>query len=356
MRSRFTFGLSLGATLIGGCSAVVSPISSYNESPFACLIEPELRVLESRSLTLRLGGMEPHGSQMTAASVVNAAYQLQANVIVFPTGAGALGPRRLRLDPSRPDVTDGNLCALADATRLDLELRIENVLPPDPPDSTRPTFQLDFWSDLNRNGRRDPAPLDHVWGEPICDNGDVRFAHNIMFDAVIDPDGDCMTSAECAAPTPVCRFGRCAADAPDFRLRFRPTPILTSIALLSQDPAITAERLARLPFVVAVSRQGHTVGYFRTELECLQTDRVTGEAVIVIPDIVDGGAIHDVQMYLDTQRNGVFDAACDPECRDSVPARAADDLEFSPVVRPGAAGIGCMFPDEFSSARCRTPE
>jgi hypothetical protein len=335
----------------------VGDLGSYTESRFVCLPEPSLRSLPSRDVTLRLERMEPHGSQMTVASVVNGEYQLQARAIIFPTGAGVLGPRRLRLDPSRPDVTDGNYCAPVDSSRLDLELPIPDVLPPDAPSAT-PTYQLDFWSDLNRNGARDPAGTDHTWGERICDNGDVLFQHNIMFDSVVDPSGDCMTSADCMGMTgsPVCRFGRCAADAADFGFRFRPNDLAGVVAALARRPgeaAAIAQRLRQLPFVLTVSVQDRTVGYFRTELECLVDGPLSMEEVVLpITDIIDGGAVHDIQVYVDTQRNGTFDADCDPRCRNSVTAPPSGRLEYQPM----AAGMDCTFPEGFFQSECATPE
>ena len=342
----------LGLLFLGGCSAVVNDLNGIPGNPEGCLAQPELQAA-TRPLTLRFRDMQPHGSQKTVVSVArtNAPLGLQARVILMPTGAAALGPRRLELDPAGRDPEDGLRCRLATAAPLDFDLAIPSMIPPDAAGNGGP-FEIQFWSDLNRTGGTvEPFPADHSWIARVCDDGTATFRHNTGFESLTDvqPAGGPLT------------------------LLYRPD--MLNPALDSVRAALV--RAGTLPFVLTVMRQELMVGYLRTELECVTGD--DGGFALTIPGVVDGGAFHSIQFYLDTQRNGQYDEACDISCADTLESRAgetATDPQFilyEPFAGPGAGlydapgptpprrpqtggiaagGINCIVPPNWDGPQC----
>lgn len=342
MTRREHFGLrgaTLGAALLAlpACSAVVSDLGNITPDLEGCVQHPEYRD-RPRPLTLVLSEMEPHGSQKTVVSMVRRrSSMLQAKVVLMPTGAAALGPRRLVLDPRVDTNPDGMRCVLARGTRLDALVRVPNAVPPDA--SNEGPYAIEFWSDLNRNGTSmpDPFPADHSWAANVCDDGTFVFPHNTGFEALDPPP-----------------------QAGTFRLHTNPSEFTPLLALVSTriDDALplpssqqalfdqTVERLNQLPFVVSVVRQGTTVGALVTELECLVPEvggDNPGRVTLAIPGVVDGGNFHDVEVYFDTQRNGRLDPMCDPKCTFMLQQTAVDGslaLDLDAIT-------GCVFPDGF---------
>lgn len=314
-----------------GCSVAVNDLGGIPQDPEGCVQQPALRAA-TRDLTLVLASMEPHGSQKTVVSVIRRqSFMTQARVIFLPTGAGAIGPRRLELE-DRPDSSDGLQCRLAEGDPLNVMWRVPQAVPPD--NMNEGPYQIDFWSDLNRTGGTVEAfPADHSWSANVCDSGQFLFTHNTGFEALERP-----------------------SESGTFRLTAPVDPVLRAFAHASpriddglvvprEQQALfdnTLERLRQLPFVITVERQGLTVGQLVTELECVVPNDV-GQVTLAIPGIVDGGNFHDVQLYFDTQRNGRFDMTCDPSCRVSVEQTEADG-SLTVMLSDAAA---CNFPDGF---------
>lgn len=313
------------------CSVAVSDLGNIPPDPEGCVQEPALRAT-TRDLALALTSMEAHGSQKTVATMLRRrSNMVQARVIILPTGAGALGPRRLVLE-ERPGSSDGLRCRLSSGEPLDALVRVANAVPPDL-DNEGP-YQIDFWSDLNRTGGSvETFPADHSWSANVCDNGHFLFTHNTGFESLIEGS---------AAGT-----FRLTAN-PEFLLPIfarRSPRIDDTVVVPPPQQALymeTLERLAQLPFVITVERQGTTVGQLITELEC-NTPNAMGQITLAIPGIVDGGNFHDAQIYFDTQRNGVFDMACDPSCRVTL-EQTAGDGSLTYTLMDAAA---CNFPDGF---------
>ncbi|MBN8612662.1 MAG: hypothetical protein J0L92_18855 [Deltaproteobacteria bacterium] len=331
LRRAQRLGVIGALVVLPACSVVVSDIGGIPPDPEGCIQQPELRA-NPRDLSLVLASMEPHGSQKTVATIVRRqSGMVQGRVILLPTGAGALGPRRLVLE-ERPTSADGLQCRLAEGSTLDVLLRVPRAVPPD--QANEGPYQIDFWSDLNRTGGRVEAfPADHSWSANVCDNGTFLFTHNTGFETLLE-----------------------ASEAGTFRFTANPDAAIALFARASpriDDGAIipppqqalyddTVERLHQLPFVVRLERQGITVGELVTELECLVQNDM-GQVTLAIPGVVDGGNFHNVQIYFDTQRNGQFDMDCDPSCVAAVEQTAADGslaLEFTP-------NPTCNFPDGF---------
>jgi hypothetical protein len=308
------------------CSVAVSDLGNIPPDPEGCIQEPSLRAT-TRDLSLVLVSMEAHGSQKTVATMVRRrSNMVQARVIILPTGAGALGPRRL-VREERPE-RDGLRCRLSNGDPLNALVRVPNAVPPDL-DNEGP-YQIDFWSDLNRTGGRvESFPADHSWSANVCDNGEFLFTHNTGFETLPE-----------------------ASEAGTFRLAANPEILLPIFARGSPritDPVMqrellmaTVERLGQLPMVVTIERQGTTVGQLITELEC-NTPNDMGQITLAIPGVVDGGNFHDVQLYFDTQRNGRFDMDCDPSCRVTLEQTAVDG-SLTYTLMDAAA---CSFPDGF---------
>jgi hypothetical protein len=320
------------ALLAPGCSAVVSDVGGIQPNPEGCIQEPSLRAA-TRDLALVFRQMESHGSQKTVATVVRRqSSMIQARVVLLPTGAGALGPRRLVVE-ERPEARDGLRCRLASADPLDVFVRMESALPPDATNAG--PYRLDFWSDLSRNGGTvEPFPADHSWSTNVCDDGIVRFAHNTGFEPLEEPPGGGTFRASFDPEVVVPAFARSSP-------RVMAIPIAMVMERQALADAIT-RRLRQLPLVITVQRQSQTVGYLRTELECV-VPGPDGRVNLAIPGVVDGGNFHEVQVYFDTQRNGTFDMACDPSCRATL-EQTSPDGSLSYELATGAA---CSFPDGF---------
>ncbi len=328
LRSSALTGLLLA---LPACSVAVSDVGNIPPDPEGCIQEPPLRAT-TRDLSLVLVSMEAHGSQKTVATMLRrGSGMVQARVIVLPTGAGSLGPRRL-VREERPESMDGLRCRLANGDPLNALIRVPNAVPPDL-DNEGP-YQIDFWSDLNRTGGGVQAfPADHSWSANVCDNGQFLFTHNTGFESLVPP-----------------------SEAGTFRLTANPDVLLPVFARRSPriDDALvippaqqslymsTLERLSQLPFVITIERQGTTVGQLITELEC-NTPNDMGQITLALPGVVDGGNFHDVQIYFDTQRNGQFDMDCDPSCRVTLEQSAADG-SLTYTLMDAAA---CNFPDGF---------
>ncbi len=318
-------------SLATSCSVAVSDLSNIQADSMGCLQQPELRT-QRRDAVIALVNMEAHGSQKTVATVVRRRSDLiQARAILMPTGAAALGPRRLMLDTRTDPPTDGLRCVLIDRSPINALVRLPNALPEDQPNDG--PYRMDFWSDLSRSGGTvDAPPTDHSWSANICDNGAFVFEHNLGFQPLTE-----------------------LAGAGDFSTSLNPTLLLPALA--RNSPAVmeipmrdreafiaaTVERLRTLPFVVTVERAQTTVGYLVTELECLQPS-AAGDVTIRIPGIGDGGAFHDIQFYFDAQRNGRYNEECDPSCRTTV---AADEMGNVMFTLMDAAGGACQFPANF---------
>ncbi len=329
---------ALGAALsLGGCSAVVSDLGGIEPDPEGCIQEPGRRG-GTRDLAMVFRQMQPHGSQKTVATVIRRRTgMIQARAIIMPTGAGALGPRRL-VREDRPDTTDGLRCRLASGDGLDVLVRVPQMLPPDA--TNEGPYQLDFWSDLNRTGGTvQPFPEDHSWSANVCDNGVLLFEHNTGFETLADAPGGGAFRATFAPDVIGPAFARASPRVMAL------DPVRDAMARQALIDA-TMSRLAELPLVITVERQGLTVGYLRTEMECLvpaASGPDVGRVTLAIPGVIDGGNFHDVQAYFDTQRNGRFDMECDPSCRVTLEQSSPDgNLVYD--LSPGAA---CSFPDGF---------
>lgn len=323
--------LAVVTPALAGCSAMVGDLGNITPNPEGCIQQPVLRA-GTRDLALVLRQMQPHGSQKTVATVVRRGSEMiQARAVFLPTGAAALGPRRLVRDDR--EGTDGLRCRLASSDPLDALVRVEHALPPDATNGG--PYRLDFWSDLNRTGGPvEMFPADHSWSANICDDGRFRFEHNTGFEPLTDAAGGGTFRATFAPEVVVPAFARAS-----------PRVMAIPVTMVRERDALIAEvstRLRELPLVITVERQAQTVGYLRTELDCLVPDG-TGRVTLAIPGIVDGGNFHELQAYFDTQRNGTFDMNCDPSCRATIEQTAMDgSLEYEL-----SAGAACSFPDGF---------
>ena len=296
-----------------GCSVGVADLGNIARDPEGCIQEPARRG-EIRDALIALEKIQAHGSQKTVVSLIRRQTNLlQGRAIFLPTGAASLGPRTLRLRRDGEALgMDGLRCELVSGSAdLNVFARIPRALPPDTRDGG--PYSIDFWSDLSRNGTREPFEDDHSWSANVCDNGRFLFEHNRGFENLADPTsmGGLRTSVN-----PSRLIARSLTCAPQCRIAPNTQACLDEVML----PMCRAEidRLSAFiltsPLVITVERQGITVGYLRTELEC-HTPDASGEIALAIPGIGEGGAFAEVQFYFDTQRNGRFDMDCDPSMR-----------------------------------------
>jgi len=325
--SKKNLALLLLLSPASGCTATLGDLANARVSREACVNVPDNDpVLETtRDVHVVLDEMGAHADQMTVFSLLGdrigpdglpqaGPRALRARAVFLPTVTGMLEtPFELNRTSGLCDVMAG-----APRTGLSVDVVIPNFLPPYGGGNGGP-FDVDFWSDLNKDGIRSPAAItsDHAWIRPMCDDGSMYFVHNTGFDVTpeVETNGG--------------RFG----------IRLNQTPFLTDLVrdrgfTISQQ-AMLIEVLRRSPVAVRVQRRDVTVGYLRTALICqpLMVD-------IGINGIIDGGEDHQVAIHWDIGRDGVYTEGCDPSC--TITARADTDLVID--VGDMAGSSGCLVP------------
>ena len=318
--------LVLPCLTVFGCSATLGDLANARVSREACLNLPDS---DSSLETIRDGhlvfdDMGAHADQMTVVSllgdrigpdgaVVPGARILRARAVFLPTVTAMIET------PFEVNRTSGlcDIAAMEPRTGRSVDVVIPGFVPPYGGGNGGP-FDIDFWSDLTKDGIRSPAALssDHSWIRPMCDDGEVYFLHNTGFDVTpeVETNGG----------------------------RFRLTLNQLALASLLADRGFTREQqmmlvevLRQAPVAVTVRRRDVTVGYLRTALIC-QPEMVD----VGINGIIDGGEDHQVSIHWDVGRDGRYTEGCDPSC--TITARAETDLAIE--VTAGAVGSACLVP------------
>jgi hypothetical protein len=208
-------------------------------------------------LTFHLSGMKPHETQLFEYRVVDANDFVQSRGVV---------------DPWPGD---------------EVTLMAPKAVPP-----LNGPYRLDFYMDMNGSrsydGIGDVATQDHAWRiEPLADypSGEtphvdgtisVDFVHNLSF-------------------TDIDKYGG-AAD----------PPADTGIGATLEFKNLSAHAGKTIEVRIADSANGHVVGLYR------HTSIPAGDFTLVLPGIIDGGVDYDIDVYVDSNANGVYDSPAVP--------------------------------------------
>jgi hypothetical protein len=306
------------ATFALGCSAVVSDIGGVQFNREACVQGGNTEVV--RDAHFVFADMQAHAGAPTFLALIGGRTnpaEPERNIL---RGRALISPSFAASDYPISAVTDASRCAAVAPDSLTMDFTIADFLPPD--SSNGGPFRIDFWSETDRRPGREPG--DHSWVRPVCDDGDVFFVHNTGFDVPVEPE----------------------ANGADLTVTVNAFQVALGFGLMGA----AAEVLGRVPFVLRMSVQDRTVGYMRVIYNC-------DPGPYVLPGILDVGSSHALELYFDVNRNGEYDAECDPYCAGAVVATAGGTtVNFtSGSSGPGDFDVGrsCQVPAGFSMERCR---
>ncbi len=322
-----TRALLLAPCLAIGCTATLGDLSNARVSREACVnfADSDSALETIRDAHLIFDDMAAHADQMTVVSmlgdrigpdgeVVPGPRILRARAVFLPTVTGMLEtPFEVNRDTLLCDIPLGE-----PRTGRTVDVVIPGFVPPYGGGNGGP-FDIDFWSDLTKDGVRAPAALDsdHSWIRPVCDDGEVYFLHNTGFDPIAE------------AETNGGRFG----------VRLDQVAFLGNLVIdrgfTRGQEAMLVEVLRRAPVAISVQRRGITVGYLRTALIC-QPNMVD----VGINGIIDGGEEHQISVHWDVGRDGRYTEGCDPSC--TFTARADSNLQLD--IMAASASSTCLVP------------
>jgi hypothetical protein len=307
-QSALLSGLGL-ASALSGCSAVVSDVGGVQFNPEACVQGGDTEVL--RDAHLVFDRMEPHRASPTFVALIGGSTNpaepdrtiLRGRALISPSFAARV------YDPGALTVGDPSRCATAAPMTLTMDVTIPDFIPPD--SANGGPFEIDFWSETNGTPGRQPE--DHTWVRPICDDGDVFFVHNTGFDVPVTAE----------------------SNGTDLTVTADAIRVATALH-------VSEEKLARVPFVLIVGRQGQTVGYMRVIYAC-------DSGPYLLRGILDVGSLHTLEAYFDVNLDGDYDPECDPHCSGLAMAVAGGTtVNFT--------GGGALGPDDFDVSRfCQVP-
>lgn len=186
-----------------------------------------------RDLTVRLRNMTPHVGQLVELRVLSSDDQLQARAVLDPLAA------------------------------VDVDVVIPKAVPTG-------GGRLDFYADLNKNGKYDAPPADHAWRLVIAAGTDavtIDFSHNTSFTDISVP----------------------VVKEPGDKFLMKLTGMIPHVGQLFEVRVIE-------------KATGRTVGGYRL-------GQVSQPAFdVTIPGIIKSGTEYQIDFFADLNKNGKYDA------------------------------------------------